>query len=305
MANSNRQRRFTGRKKKKAKNNFVCSAHFDDSAIITSTSKRLKTDAVPTKLLPDKSQKNIPPDAPLPQTTDILSHLHKPTKKDKIFVSTYSHKQSQTDTQEQKEIESEIAPPNNNKSFNESKPKSTVLSKPKTNALQSHKKVRILSNKIIKIEKPELACTSVQTDLIETSNKMTQTALALSDKSPRKRKLKKELVIVKCQRKRLEQEVLKIEKELEAKNASLLSSPEDEVAQRFMKLVEWQNKIKNKFKGNRYEAEFKIFALNLHYASPHAYRCLQTVLKLPSKSTLHRLKLKIPPKLDDRVLNSL
>ncbi|XP_063363190.1 uncharacterized protein LOC134651971 [Cydia amplana] len=220
------------KKLKKAKKNFICSAHFDDSAIITSTLKRLKSDAAPTKLLPDKSQKHIPPDVrdviittkntsiqALPQSsTDILSHLHKPTKKDKILVSTYSHSQSQTDTQ--KEIESEIAQPNNNKSFNESKPKSTVLSKPKT-ALQSHKKVRILSNEIIKIKKPELTCSSMQTDLIETSNKMTQTALALSDKSPRKRKLKKELVTVKCQRKRLEQEVLKTEKELETKNASL------------------------------------------------------------------------------------
>ncbi|XP_061717529.1 52 kDa repressor of the inhibitor of the protein kinase-like [Cydia pomonella] len=198
------------KKLKKAKNNFVCSAHFDESTIITSTSKRLKNDAAPTILLPEKSQKNIPPDA-LPQTsTDMLTHLHKPTKKDKILVPTYSHNQSQTDTQEQKGIESEIAQPNNNKSFNESKPKSTVLSNPKTNALQSHKKVRILSNKIIKIKKPELTCTSMQTDLIETSNKMTQTTLALSDKSPRKRKLKKELVTDKCQRKRLEQEVLKI-----------------------------------------------------------------------------------------------
>ncbi|XP_063629526.1 52 kDa repressor of the inhibitor of the protein kinase-like [Cydia splendana] len=181
------------KKLKKAKKNFVCSAHFDDSAIITSTLKRLKSDAAPTKLLPDKSQKNIPPDA---------------TKKDKILVSTYSHNQSQTDPQELKGIESE------------------------TNALQSHKKVRILSNEIIKIEKPELTCTSMQTDLIETSNKMTQTTLDLSDQPPRKRKLKKELVTVKCQRKRLEQElqeVLKIEKELEAKHASLLSSPEDEV----------------------------------------------------------------------------
>ncbi|XP_063544794.1 uncharacterized protein LOC134752946 [Cydia strobilella] len=50
-------------KLKKAKNNFVCSAHFDDSAIIISILKRLKSDAAPTKLLPDKSQKNIPPDA--------------------------------------------------------------------------------------------------------------------------------------------------------------------------------------------------------------------------------------------------
>ncbi|XP_063388341.1 52 kDa repressor of the inhibitor of the protein kinase-like [Cydia fagiglandana] len=132
------------KKLKMAKNYYVCSAHFDDFAIMTSILKRLKSDAAPTKLLPDKSQKNIPPDA---------------TKKDKILVPTYSHNESQTDTQEEKGIEFD-------------------------------KKVRILSNEIIKIEKPELTCTSMQTDLIETSNKMTQTELDLSDKPPSKRKLK-------------------------------------------------------------------------------------------------------------------
>lgn len=72
-----------------------------------------------------------------------------------------------------------------------------------------------------------------------------------------------------------------------------------------MKLIEWQNKLKNKFKGNRYDAEYKLFALNLHYSSPQTYRCLETILKLPSNSTLNKLKISIPPKLDERVLESL
>lgn len=63
--------------------------------------------------------------------------------------------------------------------------------------------------------------------------------------------------------------------------------------------------LRTRNKGNRYDAEYKVFALNLHYSSSLAYRCLQTILKLPCKSTLNRLKLNIPPKFDNQILDSL
>lgn len=47
-------------------------------------------------------------------------------------------------------------------------------------------------------------------------------------------------------------ELTKIQKELEAKNLSLKRDDSDEeIAKRFQKLIQWHNKIKNKFRTNR------------------------------------------------------
>lgn len=122
---------------------------------------------------------------------------------------------------------------------------------------------------------------------------------------PAKRKLRKDLQVSETKRRRLEQKIERIEKEAEAKSALATPDPDDDISRRFQKLIEWQNKIKSKFKGNRFDSEYKTFALNLHYSSPHAYRCLQSALKLPSESTIRRLKLQIPPKLDEQVMHGL
>lgn len=197
---------------------------------------------------------------------------------------------------------------------------------------QSDYKVTILSNKIIKegsccsevqstsarikgkgkdkviilSNSKEFATVGTQTESLQSTEEQTQTPNSLTAETPRKRKLLNEIRECKLKRRKLDQENIKIKKELEAKNLSITcNDPDDEIGRRFQKLIEWQNRIKNKYKGNRYDAEYKVFALNLHYSSPHAYRCLQTVLKLPCKSSLNRFKTNIPSKFDNRVLDSL
>lgn len=134
---------------------------------------------------------------------------------------------------------------------------------------------------------------------------VSQATQTLKSDCPLKRKLKKELQASETKRKRLENRIEKLEKEAEQKMSLANPDPDDDISRRFQKLIEWQNKIKSKFKGNRFDAEYKTFALNLHYSSPHAYRCLQSALKLPSESTIRRLKLQIPPRLDAQVLHGL
>lgn len=68
----------------------------------------------------------------------------------------------------------------------------------------------------------------------------------------------------------------------------------------FLKLVEWEDKIK-KLDG----AEYKSFVLNLYFASPHTYRLLKSLFQLPNVSALHRFHVKIPLKLNDRVMTYL
>ncbi|KOB56716.1 hypothetical protein OBRU01_25786, partial [Operophtera brumata] len=146
---------------------------------------------------------------------------------------------------------------------------------------------------------------ATQTESLQSKEQQTQTLKSLTEKTPRKRKLSNEVPGCNLKRVKLDQELTK-SKELEANNLSpTRNDPDDETYSRFQKLIEWQNTIKNKYKGNRYDAEFKVFALNLHYSSPHAYKCLQSLLKLPCKSTLNRFKIHIPPKFDNRVLDSL
>lgn len=162
-----------------------------------------------------------------------------------------------------------------------------------------------IKNKVLPNNK-ESASIETQTEALQSKEEQTQTSKSLSDGTPRKRKILEETRECKLKCRRLDKEIMKIKKELEAKNPSITcNDPDIEVERRFQKLIEWQNKLKNKYKGNRYDAEYKVFALNLLYSSPQAYRCLKTILKLPCKSTLNRLKMNIPPKLDDRVLDSL
>lgn len=119
------------------------------------------------------------------------------------------------------------------------------------------------------------------------------------------RKLNEDLREADHKRRRLERELTKIRNELEAKTASITSDPEDDINRRFQKLIDWQNKFRSRHKGNRYHEEYKMFAVTLHYSSPQTYKCLETVLNLPSKSTLKRFKVNISPKLGKRTLRSL
>lgn len=164
--------------------------------------------------------------------------------------------------------------------------------------------VHDLSNNIIKHN--TITDSNVQTEPTLSLEKKAQTSVVLSAETPCKRKLTNDLKASRQKCRRLSHEIKKNEKELDSRNTSVKSNDhDDEIGERFRKLVESQNKLKDKCKGNRYNTEYKVFALNLHYSSPHAYRCLQTVLKLPTKSTLNRFKINIPPKFDNRVLDSL
>lgn len=160
---------------------------------------------------------------------------------------------------------------------------------------------------VIKIKDATKTETQTQTEEPQVEKNI-QTAGALSENTPRKRKLRTNLQESERKKRRLEIELDKIKKELEAKNSRSLSPPgddDDEISKRFQQLLRWQEGIKNKYKGNRYSTEFKFFALNLHFSSPQTYRSLKSVLKLPSESTLSRFKLNIRPELDDGIFNAI
>lgn len=136
-----------------------------------------------------------------------------------------------------------------------------------------------------------------------------QTTEALSSDTPRKRKLEKKLKESKHKQRRLQNELDKIKNEVQSKDSKLFErftfQTEDEVTKRFCRLIKWQSSLNNRCKGNRYDPEFKLFALNLHFSSPQTYRSLKTFLSLPSESTLHRFKMIIPPVIEDRTLEFL
>ncbi|CAG4931767.1 unnamed protein product [Colias eurytheme] len=141
--------------------------------------------------------------------------------------------------------------------------------------------------------------------------KSTQTTVALADtlNTPSKRKLTQQLEEMRLKKLKIQSDFSKYKKGVPRKDSNkekrFIIKTEDEVTKRFCKLIEWQNKMKKHANGNRFDIEFKLFALNLHYASPQTYRCLKTFLHLPSETTLARFKITISPKFNDRVINFL
>ncbi|CAK1584213.1 unnamed protein product, partial [Parnassius mnemosyne] len=159
-----------------------------------------------------------------------------------------------------------------------------------------------------KIKNASMTEHQTQTD-INIKEMQTQTPVALSSGTPRKRKLYLQLQESEVKRKRLQYELDQRKIQLEASKSSSLALSDDDddgkITRIFSKLREWQKSLKNKYKGNRYDPEFKLFAMNLHFSSPRAYRSLSSLLKLPSESTLSRLKLNIRPEIDDRIFNTI
>ncbi|KOB71413.1 Uncharacterized protein OBRU01_11676 [Operophtera brumata] len=149
---------------------------------------------------------------------------------------------------------------------------------------------------------------SEQTTSGYAQNDTTQKPLALPTARPRKRKLHGELEDSEEKRRKLQNDLHKI-KEVNSKEPECYKrfslKCEDEVSKRFVKLLEWQSKLKSKSKGKRYDLETKLFALNLHFSNPQTYRCLQTFIHLPSESVLQRFNMVVPPKFEDRILNFL
>lgn len=124
--------------------------------------------------------------------------------------------------------------------------------------------VNILSAVTIKGPDKKSSCAQTAS---ENKNEPTQTSLALSTDTPRKRKLRDSLKSENQKRRKLERELNKIKKEVQSKDSECYQhfsfKCEDEVSKRFVKLLEWQSNWNNKPKGNRYDPEFKLFALNL------------------------------------------
>uniref|UniRef100_A0A1E1WQ08 THAP-type domain-containing protein n=1 Tax=Pectinophora gossypiella TaxID=13191 RepID=A0A1E1WQ08_PECGO len=123
-----------------------------------------------------------------------------------------------------------------------------------------------------------------------------------------KRKLGEEPVDFEIKRSRVDDQEQKVTIEIhpiQDQNTPNASDLAENFSQRFRKLIEWQKKSRNGINGKQLTKEFKMFALNLHYSSPDAYRCLQTILKLPKESTLKKIKLKMSGELNDQVLQSL
>lgn len=78
----------------------------------------------------------------------------------------------------------------------------------------------------------------------------------------------------------------------------------EDIREEYKTLFNLRNILRTKFKGNDTIA-YKKFALKLYNSSSYMYASLQPWLKLPSKSTLNRLPIIVPPKLDDATWESL
>uniref|UniRef100_A0A1E1WCZ7 THAP-type domain-containing protein n=1 Tax=Pectinophora gossypiella TaxID=13191 RepID=A0A1E1WCZ7_PECGO len=141
------------------------------------------------------------------------------------------------------------------------------------------------------------------------NSKTVNTPMALSSCTSRKRKLGSELKEPKDKVRKLDIELDNIKQEVQSEESQSFEQfsfqTDDEVTKRFCRLIQWQSELKNNRKGNRYDPEFKLFALNLHFSSPQTYRSMKTFLGLPSESTLESFKMVVPLKFDDRTLEFL
>ncbi|XP_028167614.1 52 kDa repressor of the inhibitor of the protein kinase-like [Ostrinia furnacalis] len=94
--------------KRKFRNYFVCSEHFEESAIVTTICKRITQDAVPVKSLPYKNRTDTQPEAcgskraRLKTSKNLSSTVIKTVNN--MSVASYSHAQTQTETRAEEHI---------------------------------------------------------------------------------------------------------------------------------------------------------------------------------------------------------
>ncbi|KAI5644640.1 transposase protein domain-containing protein [Phthorimaea operculella] len=130
---------------------------------------------------------------------------------------------------------------------------------------------------------------------LPTASKSVQTSSTLTANSPRKRKLRLQLKSEIKKRKLVESQ-----KENAALAARSNKSPQ------LQKIIEAQDKLQKSSHDNRYDQEYLMFALNIYYASPSAYKIISQRLCLPDKRTLQRrVAFSISTKFDDKVVNCL
>ncbi|XP_073946463.1 protein interacting with Ttk69 and Sin3A isoform X4 [Choristoneura fumiferana] len=151
--------------------------------------------------------------------------------------------------------------------------------------------------------KKESTTTATQTEISVKSANETQTPISLSADTPRKRKLKSEL-----------KECKKRLKVLNAGQTTVATSSQkntfEKLCNRFLsknltELVKAQMRLKSSRKGNRYTLAYKMFCLNLYYASPQAYHLLAKSICLPSRPTLNRMYIPISTEVNDDLMAAL
>lgn len=125
-----------------------------------------------------------------------------------------------------------------------------------------------------------------------TSDATTQTTQELSVDSPRKRKLRADLKD-ECKRRKI------------LENTNEYARIGENISPELRKLIDIQLRLKRNNRGNRYDNEYKLFSLNIYFASPLLYRVLAKTLNLPSERTLRRMKIDMGTKLYPNVLEYL
>ncbi|CAH0714112.1 unnamed protein product, partial [Brenthis ino] len=128
-----------------------------------------------------------------------------------------------------------------------------------------------------------------------------QTSTSLSSNTPRKRKLKPE--ILQCRKK------IKLQ-ETENKTQKAEESTFHQLCDKFLNnklvlLIKAQSTLKQHGKGYRYDQDYITYCLNLYYIGPQAYRFLQSALCLPCPSTLYKRSFPITTEINEKAMSVL
>ncbi|CAH2100820.1 unnamed protein product [Euphydryas editha] len=130
-------------------------------------------------------------------------------------------------------------------------------------------------------------------------DKSSYTLARLTDHTPRKRKLRKQLYTIKKKLKFTREKCEDVTESQFLKGCDKFLSP------KLSAIVKAQIYLKHHCKNNRYNREFKLFCLNIYYTSPLAYRFLSKTICLPTKSTLANMYFSMETKINEEVWNIL
>lgn len=170
------------------------------------------------------------------------------------------------------------------------------LNLPNPKKVNQHTQVEITSYNNSNQTETTIGTSSCQTDTNTTDN-LTQTTAGLSASTPRKRKLKSELI--ECKKRLRANESANSSQDMFYKLCDRFLSKD------LAELVKAQTYLKYANKGNRYSIAYKMFCLNLYYVSPQAYRLLEKTLCLPCRSTLNKLNIPITTQINDELMTTL
>ena len=126
-----------------------------------------------------------------------------------------------------------------------------------------------------------------------------QTPARLTDHTPRKKRLRKQLFKTSKKLKTI------TEKDKDITEEQFLRGCDQFLSPKLSAIVKAQLYLKPHCKNNRYSREFKLFCLNMYYTSPLAYRFLSKTVCLPSKSTLAMMYLPMATKLNQQMWDVL